>query len=51
MKAITRTRKLLAQIIVESDDDNIDALASEALGILTEEDARTSSRKPSVKRK
>lgn len=50
-KAITEIRHLLGQIIARSDEPAVDDLALEALKIAKDEDARTSSEKPSVKNK
>lgn len=50
-KALTTIRELLGQIIAVSDDSSVDALALKALEEAKDEDARTSSEKPSVKKR
>ncbi len=50
-KAITTIRHLLGAIIAHSEDPVVDELALKALREAKDEDARTSSEKPSVKRK
>ena len=50
-KALTTIRDLLGQIIAKSEDPEVDALAWKAMAEAKDEDARTSSEKPSMKRR
>jgi hypothetical protein len=49
-KALSTIRGILKQIITESDDPTVDNLAAQALAVATQEDARTSSPKPSARK-
>jgi hypothetical protein len=51
MKPITVAKKALAQIIVVSDDVDVDEIAAEALAVLARTDARETKEKPSLRKK
>ncbi len=48
-KALTEIRLIFKQILRDSTDPHFDRLAAEGLMIASQEDARTSSLKPSLK--
>ena len=50
MKPITVAKKALAQIIVLSDDPEVDEVAADALAVLARTDARETKTKPSLRK-